>query len=146
MDDQYLTCFNGCEDKCKSEGNGYSFFEMKCDTDCLAKQALGRFHEYLMQKTKKKNKKAEAQTPHSCLAFSQQDLKNCSCQPLLYAAIDTVHDRHVTLTLVFMHAFHFPFSSLPCSFYPQLYNMQSAISIPCSFDSTIFCLWWQIWL
>jgi energy-converting hydrogenase Eha subunit B len=51
---QYVTCFNDCEDKCKSEGNGYSFCEMKCDTDCLAKQVLGRLHEYLMQKTKTK--------------------------------------------------------------------------------------------
>ncbi|KAF9682907.1 hypothetical protein SADUNF_Sadunf05G0156700 [Salix dunnii] len=40
VDDQYATCFNGCDDKCKSEGNGYSFCEMKCDADCLAKQAF----------------------------------------------------------------------------------------------------------
>ncbi|CAK7346553.1 unnamed protein product [Dovyalis caffra] len=39
-DDQYVTCFNDCEDKCKSDGNGYTFCEMKCDADCLAKQAV----------------------------------------------------------------------------------------------------------
>lgn len=54
VDDQYVTCFNDCKDKCKSEGNGYSFCEMKCDTDCLARQALGRLHEYISYAKKKK--------------------------------------------------------------------------------------------
>ena len=50
VDDQYATCFNDCDDKCKNEGNGYSFCEMKCDADCLAKQAFGKLREYLHKK------------------------------------------------------------------------------------------------
>ncbi|KAI5597121.1 hypothetical protein POPTR_002G050150v4 [Populus trichocarpa] len=45
VDDHYAACFNDCEDKCKSEGNGYSFCEMKCDADCVAKETLLNFKD-----------------------------------------------------------------------------------------------------
>ncbi|KAL6338298.1 hypothetical protein AAG906_018573 [Vitis piasezkii] len=37
-DDGYKTCYEPCDEECKSEGNGDTFCEMKCDTDCLAKK------------------------------------------------------------------------------------------------------------
>ena len=42
-DDGYKTCYEPCDEECKSEGNGDTFCEMKCDTDCLAKVAAGKF-------------------------------------------------------------------------------------------------------
>lgn len=40
-DSEYKECFNNCEDECKSKGHGYTYCEMKCDTDCNVKEAAG---------------------------------------------------------------------------------------------------------
>ncbi|KAJ6938766.1 hypothetical protein NC651_005259 [Populus alba x Populus x berolinensis] len=45
VDDQYAACFNDCEDKCKSEGNGNSFCEVKCDADCVSKETLRKLQD-----------------------------------------------------------------------------------------------------
>ncbi|KAJ4843440.1 hypothetical protein Tsubulata_049703 [Turnera subulata] len=31
-------CMPDCEEKCKAAGNGQTFCEMKCDTDCFDKE------------------------------------------------------------------------------------------------------------
>ncbi|KAI4373933.1 hypothetical protein MLD38_011990 [Melastoma candidum] len=36
--DSYRNCFHQCHDACKNDGNGNTFCEMKCDTDCMAKE------------------------------------------------------------------------------------------------------------
>ncbi|KAF5736885.1 hypothetical protein HS088_TW14G01040 [Tripterygium wilfordii] len=35
--DEFADCFNSCEKECKTEGNGHTTCEMKCDTDCSDK-------------------------------------------------------------------------------------------------------------
>ncbi|KAI4342732.1 hypothetical protein MLD38_027319 [Melastoma candidum] len=40
--EEYRKCFRQCHSGCESEGNGNTFCEMKCDTDCLAKEAAAK--------------------------------------------------------------------------------------------------------
>lgn len=42
----YKTCFAGCDNKCKGSGNGATFCEMKCDTDCAAKESAGKKYNF----------------------------------------------------------------------------------------------------
>ena len=37
----YKTCINDCEEKCRAEGGGYTFCEMKCDEDCADEELKG---------------------------------------------------------------------------------------------------------
>jgi hypothetical protein len=41
-DEKFKACFNTCHKECSDEGNGYTFCEMKCDTDCGNKEAAGK--------------------------------------------------------------------------------------------------------
>ncbi|KAI8522930.1 hypothetical protein RHMOL_Rhmol13G0035200 [Rhododendron molle] len=38
----YKTCYGGCHNDCVTSGNGSTFCEMKCDTDCAAKEAAAK--------------------------------------------------------------------------------------------------------
>ncbi|KAH7838527.1 hypothetical protein Vadar_027675 [Vaccinium darrowii] len=42
----YKTCFAGCDNKCKGSGNGATFCEMKCDTDCAAKESAAKVEAF----------------------------------------------------------------------------------------------------
>ncbi|KAG6759333.1 hypothetical protein NC652_025321 [Populus alba x Populus x berolinensis] len=42
--DQFGSCFNTCEQQCKADGQGQTFCEMKCDTDCFDKEVAGKLH------------------------------------------------------------------------------------------------------
>ncbi|KAG5236593.1 MAJOR POLLEN ALLERGEN OLE E 6-LIKE [Salix viminalis] len=42
--DQFGSCFNDCEQQCKAGGQGQTFCEMKCDTDCFDKEIDGKLH------------------------------------------------------------------------------------------------------
>ncbi|EEF41197.1 conserved hypothetical protein [Ricinus communis] len=39
--DKFASCFNNCEQECKASGQGQTFCEMKCDTDCFNKDVAG---------------------------------------------------------------------------------------------------------
>lgn len=39
--DEYKTCYERCNQDCRGEGNGQTFCEMKCDSDCVEKVAAG---------------------------------------------------------------------------------------------------------
>ncbi|KAF8006461.1 hypothetical protein BT93_K0684 [Corymbia citriodora subsp. variegata] len=39
--DSYKACFTGCHDGCKPE-HGFSFCEVKCDTECTEKEVAGK--------------------------------------------------------------------------------------------------------
>lgn len=43
-DARYRECFIACEDKCKKNGQGVSFCEVKCDEDCTQKEAADKLH------------------------------------------------------------------------------------------------------
>ncbi|KAL3717442.1 hypothetical protein ACJRO7_008948 [Eucalyptus globulus] len=36
--ESFKSCFTACHDGCKAEGHGFSFCEVKCDTDCTDKE------------------------------------------------------------------------------------------------------------
>merc|ERR1711879_461404 len=40
--DKFASCFNNCEQECKASGQGQTFCEMKCDTDCFNKDVAAR--------------------------------------------------------------------------------------------------------
>lgn len=42
--DEYKDCFDTCHKNCFQDGNGqgYTFCEMKCDTECGAKEVKGK--------------------------------------------------------------------------------------------------------
>lgn len=37
----YQNCYKDCEKECEYEGNGYTFCEMKCDTNCAQLELKG---------------------------------------------------------------------------------------------------------
>ncbi|EEF37597.1 conserved hypothetical protein [Ricinus communis] len=41
-EEQFRSCFNNCKKECQADGGGGTYCEMKCDTDCLAKEAAGK--------------------------------------------------------------------------------------------------------
>ncbi|PSS06417.1 Major pollen allergen Ole e like [Actinidia chinensis var. chinensis] len=41
----YKTCYEGCHKECLS-GNGFTFCEMKCDTDCAAKESAAKVEAF----------------------------------------------------------------------------------------------------
>lgn len=41
--DEYAACFHDCHKKCQDEGLGSTFCEMRCDTECVAKETAGMF-------------------------------------------------------------------------------------------------------
>ncbi|KAL9352871.1 hypothetical protein Peur_055551 [Populus x canadensis] len=42
--DKFGSCFNTCEQQCKADGQGQTFCEMKCDTDCFDEEVAGKLH------------------------------------------------------------------------------------------------------
>ncbi|KAF7848437.1 hypothetical protein BT93_L1946 [Corymbia citriodora subsp. variegata] len=38
IDEQFKACFNTCHSECKDGGLGTNFCEMRCDSDCSAKE------------------------------------------------------------------------------------------------------------
>ncbi|KAI5580231.1 hypothetical protein POPTR_008G155600v4 [Populus trichocarpa] len=42
--DAYGSCFNTCEQECRIGGQGQTFCEMKCDTDCFNKDVGAKLH------------------------------------------------------------------------------------------------------
>ncbi|KAJ9182143.1 hypothetical protein P3X46_006169 [Hevea brasiliensis] len=43
--DKFGSCFNTCEQECMAGGQGQTFCEMKCDTDCFDKEVAGSVNE-----------------------------------------------------------------------------------------------------
>lgn len=41
----YKACYKSCERDCESGGQGYTFCEMKCDTDCAAKEVAAKLEK-----------------------------------------------------------------------------------------------------
>ncbi|CAK9151100.1 unnamed protein product [Ilex paraguariensis] len=41
----YKSCYAPCHQDCSSEGNGYTFCEMKCDGDCGAKELQAKLEK-----------------------------------------------------------------------------------------------------
>lgn len=40
---QFKECYDTCHKECSDKGNGFTFCEMKCDTDCSVKDVKGVF-------------------------------------------------------------------------------------------------------
>ncbi|KAI3441982.1 uncharacterized protein J3R85_001558 [Psidium guajava] len=40
----YRNCFTECHKTCEGEGNGNTFCEMKCDTDCMAQETAAKLN------------------------------------------------------------------------------------------------------
>ncbi|PHT80476.1 Major pollen allergen Ole e 6, partial [Capsicum annuum] len=36
-EEEYRDCYHTCHKQCSEDGHGYTFCEMKCDTDCSRK-------------------------------------------------------------------------------------------------------------
>ncbi|GKU86556.1 hypothetical protein SLEP1_g1068 [Rubroshorea leprosula] len=43
-DDDFRSCFNNCHSGCTTGGSGNTFCEMKCDADCVAKEAAAKLN------------------------------------------------------------------------------------------------------
>ncbi|KAK3190094.1 hypothetical protein Dsin_029655 [Dipteronia sinensis] len=43
-DHMYGHCFTSCLDNCDSQGQGYTFCEMKCDTDCFNEEVTAKLN------------------------------------------------------------------------------------------------------
>lgn len=43
VQNDYKKCLSDCEDKCNKKNNGYTFCEMKCDSDCGAQEFRGAY-------------------------------------------------------------------------------------------------------
>ncbi|KAI6674776.1 hypothetical protein NL676_002682 [Syzygium grande] len=41
-DGAFKSCFTACHDGCKAGGHGFTFCEMKCDTECTEKELAGK--------------------------------------------------------------------------------------------------------
>ncbi|KAL2535421.1 AAI domain-containing protein [Forsythia ovata] len=45
-EEEFKECYNTCHKECSEQGNGYTFCEIKCDTDCGIKEVdLGRLRK-----------------------------------------------------------------------------------------------------
>ncbi|KAG7967532.1 hypothetical protein I3843_08G104300, partial [Carya illinoinensis] len=42
-EDLYGSCFNTCQKGCVKDGNGNTFCEIKCDSECTAKENAGNY-------------------------------------------------------------------------------------------------------
>ncbi|KAF2285413.1 hypothetical protein GH714_003638 [Hevea brasiliensis] len=42
--DKFGSCFNTCEQECMAGGQGQTFCEMKCDTDCFDKEVAAKLN------------------------------------------------------------------------------------------------------
>ncbi|XP_056176651.1 major pollen allergen Ole e 6-like [Syzygium oleosum] len=42
--DAYKNCFVDCHKTCQGEGNGNTFCEMKCDSDCMAQETAAKLN------------------------------------------------------------------------------------------------------
>ncbi|PON94939.1 Pollen allergen ole e [Trema orientale] len=41
---KFKDCFTKCEEECRGDGNGHTFCEVKCDSDCGAKEAAEKLN------------------------------------------------------------------------------------------------------
>lgn len=49
IQNDYKKCLEDCEDKCNKDNKGYTFCEMKCDSDCGAQEFKGTFMNIFMK-------------------------------------------------------------------------------------------------
>uniref|UniRef100_O24172 Major pollen allergen Ole e 6 n=2 Tax=Olea europaea TaxID=4146 RepID=ALL6_OLEEU len=43
---QFKECYDTCHKECSDKGNGFTFCEMKCDTDCSVKDVKEKLENY----------------------------------------------------------------------------------------------------
>ncbi|KAK2998372.1 hypothetical protein RJ639_010140 [Escallonia herrerae] len=44
-EEEYKSCFTDCQKGCEGEGHGYTFCEMKCDSDCGTQELKAKLEE-----------------------------------------------------------------------------------------------------
>ncbi|KAI3423239.1 uncharacterized protein J3R85_011202 [Psidium guajava] len=46
-DETFKSCFTACYDGCKADGHGFTFCEVKCDTECSEKEVAAKLNLHL---------------------------------------------------------------------------------------------------
>ncbi|OIT39378.1 PREDICTED: major pollen allergen Ole e 6-like [Nicotiana attenuata] len=45
-EEEFKDCYNTCHQECSQEGHGYTYCEMKCDTECSMKEIRAQFPKF----------------------------------------------------------------------------------------------------